>query len=76
MKTLVLSCIMLADSVLKQKTESKLLEGERLERDSVMSCFKEVCVVLQNASKQSTKTKAIRRKYLDESRMAVAKFRI
>lgn len=39
-KTMVLSALMLADSVLKTKSESRMLEAER---ETIMKCFKDMC---------------------------------
>lgn len=76
MRTLVLGAIMLSDSVFKLKSESRMLEGEKLDKEVMMQCFKELCVVLQNASKPLAKLKAIRKKYMEEKRMGVSKLRI
>jgi hypothetical protein len=35
-----------------------------------------MCLILQNSSKSLTKTKAIRKKYMDEKHMNVSKIRI
>lgn len=76
MKTLVLSAIMLSDSVLKVKTDSTVLESPKMEKDQLMRCFKEMCLALQNASKHGGKLKAIKKKYAEERFYGVARFRI
>ena len=73
MKTMVLSALMLTDSVLKTKSESKMLEAER---DQIMKCFKDMCHALQNAGRPNLKLKAIKKKYSSEKYMGVGKFRI
>jgi hypothetical protein len=40
MKTLVLSGLMLTDSVLKVKTDSQLIGKDQVEKESLMKCFK------------------------------------
>lgn len=52
---------MLADSILKTKSDSRLLEG--VERDSLMACFKDMCTAMQNATRPNAKHRAIRKKY-------------
>jgi hypothetical protein len=79
MKTLVISAIMLSDSIFKVKTDSKGLEGDnndKVEKETLMKCFKEMCLALQNTSKVNNKLRAIRKKYSDEKYLGVAKFRI
>jgi len=73
MKTMVLSALMLADSVLKTKSENKMLEAER---ESIMKCFKEMCQALQNAGRAGLKLKAIKKKFSQEKYVGVGKFRI
>jgi hypothetical protein len=59
-KTLVLSSIMLSDSVLKTKSESRMLDADR---DSIMKCFKDMCSALTNACRPTIKLKAIKKKF-------------
>jgi hypothetical protein len=40
MKTLVLSGLMLTDSVLKVKTDTQLLNNDHVEKETLMKCFK------------------------------------
>lgn len=76
MKTLVLSGLMLSDSVLKVKTDTRVLDNDRVEKDTLMRCFKEMCMALQNISKPNLKLKAIKKKYNDDKYMGVSRFRI
>ena len=76
MKTLVLTALMLSDSVLKCKSDSRVLDSERLEREALVSCFKDMCTAMQNATRPQAKHRAIRKKYSQERYMEVAKFRI
>lgn len=73
MKTLVVSSIMLADSVLKTKSDSKMLDSQK---DAIMKCFKDMCQALTNVCRPSLKLKAIKKKYSHEKYMGVGKFRI
>ena len=70
---MVISAIMLSDSVLKTKSESRPLDSDR---DSIMRCFKEMCQGLTNVCRPSLKLKAIKKKFNSEKYMGVAKFRI
>lgn len=54
--------MMLSDAVLKMKTDKKSLD-EPLDKDILMKCFKEMCLVLQNASKPNLKLKALKKKF-------------
>lgn len=63
MKTLVLASLMLADAVLKVKTDKKVLQEEQAEKETLMKCFKEMCIALQNASRPSLKLKALKKKF-------------
>ena len=76
MKTIVLSALMLSDSVLKVKSDAKMLEDEKIEREALMRCFREMCLALQNVSRANIKLKAIRKKYGLDKYLAVARFRI
>jgi hypothetical protein len=76
MKTLVLSGLMLSDSVLKVKTDTRVLDNDRVEKETLMKCFKEMCMALQNVSKPNLKLKAIKKKYNDDKYMGVSRFRI
>jgi hypothetical protein len=67
---------MLADSIFKIKTDIKILENEKLDKEMQMRCFKEMCVLIQNQSKPTNKLKAIKKKYSDEKYMGVAKYKI
>lgn len=73
MKTVVVSSIMLADSVLKTKSDSKVLETDK---ESIMKCFKDMCQALTNVCRPSLKLRAIKKKYSHEKYLAVGKFRI
>ena len=73
MKTMVLSALMLSDSVLKTKSENKMLEADR---ESIMKCFKEMCLALQSTGRPNLKLRAIKKKYSGEKYMGVGKFRI
>ena len=73
MKTIVVSSIMLADSVLKTKSDSNVLETDK---ESIMKCFKDMCQALTNVCRPSLKLKAIKKKYSHEKYLAVGKFRI
>ena len=73
MKTLVVSAIMLSDSVLKTKSDSKMLESDK---DCIMKCFKDMCQALTNVCRPTLKLKAIKKKYGQERFMGVGKFRI
>lgn len=76
MKTLVLTALMLSDSILKTKSDSRSLDGERVEKETLMACFKDMCTAMQNATRPHAKHRAIRKKYSQERYMEVAKFRI
>jgi hypothetical protein len=76
MKTLALSALMLSDSVLKVKSDSKILDNERVEKETLMHCFKDMCMALQNLSRPNMKLRAIKKKYNDEKYMGVSRFRI
>ena len=65
---------MLADSVLKTKSESKILENA--EKEALMKCFKDMCQALTNMCHPSLKLKAIKKKYSSERYQGVGKFRI
>ena len=73
MKTIVVSSIMLANSVLKTTSDSKLLD---VEKESMTKCFKEMCNALTNVCRPSLKLKAIKKKYTQDKYMSVGKFRI
>jgi hypothetical protein len=76
MKTLVLSALMLSDSILKVKSDSKMLDNEKVDKETIMHCFKDLCLALQNASKPNLKLRANKRKYHDEKNAAVSRYRI
>lgn len=76
MKTLVLSSLMLADSILKTKSDSRALDNDKVEKETLMACFKDMCLAMQNATRSNAKHRAIRKKYSHERYMEVAKFRI
>ncbi len=63
MKTLVLTALMLADSILKTKSDSRTLDNERVEKETLMTCFKDMCTAMQNATRPHAKFRAIRKKY-------------
>jgi hypothetical protein len=65
MKTIVLSALMLADSVLKVKSDSKILDNDRIEKETLMRCFKDMCLALQNISRPNLKLKALKKKFAD-----------
>ncbi len=74
MKTIVVSSMMLSDSVLKVKTECKGLE--EVSKEQMTRCFRDMCLCLQNVSKSGLKLKAIKKKYCSEKYHNVGKFRI
>lgn len=76
MKTLAVCALMLADSVLKCKSDTKALDHDRPDRETLMRCFKDMCLALEKASKPSIKLRAIKKKYSGEKYMGVARFRI
>jgi hypothetical protein len=63
MKTLVLTALMLADSILKTKSDSRALDNERVEKETLMTCFKDMCAAMQNTTRPHAKFRAIRKKY-------------
>ncbi len=67
---------MLSDSVLKVKSDTKMLDNEKIEKETLMKCFKDMCMALQNISRPNMKLKAIKKKYGDEKFLAVSRFRI
>lgn len=75
-RTLVLSALMLTDSVLKGKSDTKALDSERPDRETLMRCFKDMCLALEKASKSSVKLRAIKKKFSGDKYMGVARFRI
>lgn len=75
-KTLVISALMLADSVLKCKSDTKALDLYRPDREALMRCFKDMCLALEKASKSNCKLRAIRKKFSGDRYMGVARFRI
>lgn len=75
-KTLVLSAMMLSDAVLKLKTDKRLLDEQKVSKQILMLCFKQMCMCLQNASKANLKLKALKKKFGQDKYQGVAKFRI
>lgn len=73
---MVISALMLADSVLKGKSDTKALDGDRPDRETLMRCFKDMCLALEKASKSGVKLRAIKKKYSSDKYMGVARFRI
>lgn len=67
---------MLSDSVLKVKTDTKVLDNERIEKETLMKCFKEMCLALQNNSRPNLKLKALKKKFADEKYFGVSRVRI
>ena len=65
LKTLVLSAFMLSDSLLRVKTNTEILDKDKMEKEILMHCFKEMCMALQNVSKPNLKLRAIKKKYSD-----------
>lgn len=65
LKTIVLSAFMLSDSLLKVKTNTDIIEKEKVDKEALMRCFKEMCMALQNVSKPNLKLRAIKKKYSD-----------
>lgn len=63
MKTLVLTAIMLSDSILKLKSDSRALDNDRIEKEALMGCFKDMCSAMQNYSRSGSKLRAIKKKY-------------
>lgn len=63
MKTLVLTALMLSDSILKVKSDSRALDNDKIEKETLMNCFKDMCTAMQNASRPNLKLKAIKKKY-------------
>lgn len=76
MKTLVLTALMLSDSILKTKSDSRALDNDRVDKETLMACFKDMCGAMQNVARPSAKHRAIRKKYSSDRYMEVAKFRI
>lgn len=75
-RTMVLSALMLSDSVLKGKSDTKALDSDRPDRDTLMRCFKDMCLAFEKASKSGVKLRAIKKKYSGDKYMGVARFRI
>jgi hypothetical protein len=65
LKTIVLSAFMLSDSLLKVKTNTDIIEKDKVEKETLMRCFKEMCMALQNVSKPNLKFRAVKKKYSD-----------
>lgn len=61
MKTLVLTSLMLSDSILKTKSDTRVLDN--IDKETLMSCFKEMCTAMQNHSRPGVKLRAIKKKY-------------
>lgn len=67
---------MLSDSMFKVKTEATVLDSNKMEKEALMKCFKEMCVALQNSSRATQKLRAIKKKYSDEKYFGVARLKI
>ena len=69
--TLVMSAVSLAESVFKTKFDVKLQNTAKIPKESTISCFKEMCGLMENA--KGAELKAIRRKYMKGKYHGVSK---
>ena len=69
--TMVMSAISLAESVFKTKFDVKLQNTAKIPKEATISCFKEMCGLMENA--KSSDLKAIRRKYMKGKHHGVSK---
>jgi hypothetical protein len=76
MKTLVLTALMLSDSILKVKSDSRVLDNDKADKETLMGCFKDMCTAMQSICRLNLKLRAIKKKYSHERYMEVSKFRI
>lgn len=71
---LVMSAISLCESVYKTKYDVKLQNPTKIPKESIVSCFKEMCTLMENTKSQELK--AIKRKYMKGKYHGVSKVSI